>query len=255
MKKIYPLTFALFSICLVTNELLAQQNLFNIPSGDITRKGKFFYQHQLNIYNEYQIESKSHLVYGLGKNWDAGFNFVDLPLSFRRGTPLFSSNDNSLAKPLYPLLMGTLQKQFDIGDHFQINVGTQAGGNIPSGGDFRFAFMNYALLRYNLPDHKGFFIAGPYHANDIFFGPSNSGQHVGWKFGYEIPLSSKFYLMGDLVSGQNKKSVSTFGGVYNVSKRVQFCLAALLAFPNEKLTQGVVFELNWYTYNFKEQAH
>ncbi|MFM7853174.1 MAG: hypothetical protein ACKO96_14940, partial [Flammeovirgaceae bacterium] len=31
----------------------AQQNLFNIPSGDITRQGKFFYQHQLNIYNQF----------------------------------------------------------------------------------------------------------------------------------------------------------------------------------------------------------
>lgn len=245
---------ALFFL-LAISSAQAQQNLFNIPSGDITRKGKVFYQHQLNIYSSYQVESKSHFVYGLDKNWDAGFNFVDLPISFRRGTPLFSSNDNPNSKPFYPLLLGTLQKKFDIGHHFQINVGTQAGGNIPNGGEFRFAYMHYGLLRYNLPGHKGFFIAGPYYANDVFFGPSSTGRHVGWKFGYEIPVSEKFYLMGDFVSGQNKKSVSTFGGVYNVSRRVQICIAALLAFPNEKLTQGVVLELNWYTYNFKEAAH
>ncbi|MFM7851975.1 MAG: hypothetical protein ACKO96_08665, partial [Flammeovirgaceae bacterium] len=206
-------------------------------------------------YNQYQIESKSHLVYGLGNQWDAGFNFVDLPVSLKRGTSLFSTNDNPAKKPLYPLLLGTLQKQFNLSDHLQINVGTQAGGNIPASDEFRFAYMNYALLRYNLPNHKGFFIAGPYHANDVFFGPSSTGQHIGWKFGYEIPINDRFYLMGDFVSGQNKKSVSTFGGVYNLSKRVQLCLAALLAFPNEKLTKGAVFELNWYTYNFKDAAH
>jgi hypothetical protein len=243
----------LFLFTLSISCAIAQQNLFNIPSGDITRKGKFFYQHQINAYSASQFESKSHLVYGLGKNWDVGLNFVDLPISFQKGTSLLSANDAAGKFPFYPLLMATAQKQFDVGHHFQVNVGTQIGGNLPvKGGQYSWAYMNYALGRYNLPDHKGFFIAGPYHANDVYFGPSTSGHHVGWMFGYEIPLSDRFSLMGDFVSGQNKKSVSTFGGVYNVSKRLQLCVAALLAYPNQNLSKGAVIEINWYGYNFKD---
>ncbi len=232
---------------------VAQQNLFNIPSGDITRKGKFFYQHQINMYSENQFESKSHLVYGLGKNWDVGLNVVDLPISFKKGTSLVSANDKRGTYPYYPLWMITAQKQFDVGHHFQINMGTQAGGNIPAnGGHYDWVYKNYALGRYNLGDHKGFFIAGPYHANDVYFGPNSSGQHFGWMFGYEIPLSERISLMGDFISGQNKKSVSTVGGVYNVSKRLQLCVAALLAYPNQELSKGAVIEINWYGYDFKD---
>jgi hypothetical protein len=235
------------------SSVTAQQNLFNIPSGDITKKGKFFYQHQINVYSETQFESKSHLVYGLGKNWDVGLNLVDLPISLKKGTSLLSANDATGKFPFYPLLMATAQKQFDVGHHFQVNVGTQIGGNLPvNSGQYNWVYMNYALGRYNLPDHKGYFIAGPYQANDVFFGPSSSGQHIGWMFGYEIPLSNRISLMGDFVSGQNKKSVSTFGGVYNINKRLQLCVAGLLAFPNQELSKGAVIEINWYGYDFKD---
>jgi len=251
MKK--RITSTSLIIILSVSCAIAQQNLFNIPSGDITQKGKFFYQHQINVYGADQFESKSHLVYGLGKNWDVGVNLVDLPLSLKKGTSFLSANDAAGVYPFYPLLMATAQKQFDVGHHFQVNVGTQIGGNIPAnGGQYSWVYKNYALGRYNLPDHKGYFIAGPYHANDVYFGPSSSGQHIGWMFGYEIPLSSRISLMGDFVSGQNKKSVSTFGGVYNINKRLQLCLAALIAYPNETLSKGAVIEINWYGYNFKD---
>ncbi|NOS91956.1 MAG: hypothetical protein HOP30_08540 [Cyclobacteriaceae bacterium] len=248
----YTLSIKLMLLLIVSNAS-AQQNLFNIPSGDITRKGKFFYQHQINVYSANQFESKSHLVYGLGKNWDVGLNLVDLPISFKQGTSLLSANDAAGKYPFYPLIMATAQKQFDMGHHFQVNIGTQIGGNIPAnGGQYNWVYLNYVLGRYNLPDHKGYFIAGPYHANDVYFGPSSSGQHIGWMFGYEIPLSSRISLMGDFVSGQNKKSVSTIGGVYNISKRLQLCMAALLAYPNENLSKGAVIEINWYGYDFKD---
>jgi len=68
---------ALFVSVLAMNSLpaLAQQNLFNIPSGDITPKNKIFYQHQFNVYPK-KFESKAHFVYGLGGGWDAGLNLV-----------------------------------------------------------------------------------------------------------------------------------------------------------------------------------
>ena len=57
--------------------------------------------------------------------------------------------------------------------------------------------------------------------------------------------------MGDFISGQHKKSVSTFGALYDISKRVQLCVAALLPIPNDKLPVGLVVELNVYGWDFK----
>ena len=232
--------------------LKAQQNLFNIPSGDITPKGKFFYQHQLNFYSLNELETKSHVVYGIGKGWDIGVNFVDLPLSFGQGQ-LVSFNDNSKRKPLYPLLMFTLQKQFVLKkDLLFLNVGTQTGPNLSNDFDNKkIATMNYALVRWQ-PSKKGYFIAGPYHTNDVFVGGPPQNQ-FGIMMGYEYKLNDKWLLMGDFISGDHKKSQTVIGGGYNVSGKLQLFLGALLAFPNRRLDNGVVFELNWYGWNFMEK--
>ena len=116
----------LFAYC--TNTATAQQNLFNIPSGDITNTKKIFYQHQLNVYSD-KLESKAHFVYGLGKGWDAGINLVGKGFYFAPEWRLLH-NDNVSKGSVYPILMGTVQKQFQVSDHFDINVGTQIGFNI-----------------------------------------------------------------------------------------------------------------------------
>lgn len=51
-----------------------------------------------------------------------------------------------------------------------------------------------------------------------------------WTFGYKTPLTR-------FAKGQNKKSVSTFGGVCHVSKRLQLDVAALLAYLHQNLSK------------------
>jgi hypothetical protein len=246
-KYFVVLIFAL----LVGDKIKAQQNLFNIPSADITPKGKFFYQHQLNFYSVNELESKSHLVYGIGKGWDVGVNFVDLLVRFDQ-RHIISFNDSSNRKPLYPLLMATLQKQFILKENrLFINVGTQIGPNLSNElANKRIAFMNYALARWQ-PSKKGYIAIGPYHTNDVFVGgpPEN---HFGLMVGYEYRLNDKWLLMGDFISGDHKKSQTVIGGGYNVSGKLQIFLGSLLAFPNTKLNNGMVIEINWYGWNFKE---
>jgi hypothetical protein len=243
----------LFTMCFVLSSYLSfcQQNLFNIPSGDITPKNKFFYQHQLNFYQLNELESKSHLVYGIGKGWDIGVNFVDLPLQFGQGQ-IVSFNDNSRRKPLYPLLMLTLQKQFILKeDLLFLNVGTQIGPNLSNDiSNKKVALMNYALLRWQ-PIKRGYIIAGPYHTNDVFVG-GPPRDHFGVMVGFEYKLNDKWLLMGDFISGDHKKSQSVIGGGYNVSRKLQIFLGSLWAFPNTRLDNGVVVEINWYGWNFMD---
>jgi hypothetical protein len=229
----------------------AQQNLFNIPSGDITPKNKFFYQHQLNFYSYSELESKSHVVYGMGKSWDLGLNFVDLPLSLSK-RKIISFNDSSNRKPLYPLFMFTLQKQFVLKAHdLFLNIGTQVGPNINRNlYSKEIAFMNYSLVRWQI-NKKGYVIGGLYHTNDVFVGGPTQ-NHFGFVLGYEYKLNDKWILMGDFISGSHKKSQTVLGAGYNLSGKLQVFLGSLLAFPNNTLSNGLVLEINWYGWNFKE---
>lgn len=149
---------------LVSLEFLCfgQQNLFNIPSGDITRKNKIFYQHQINLYNS-KLESKAHFVYGLGSGWDAGINIVGKGLFF---TPEWriTYNDNPDRGALYPYVMVTLQKQFQLSENFDINIGTQGGYNISRKiTNKEFAFFNYGLGVFYFMDKKSRVVGGIYH--------------------------------------------------------------------------------------------
>ncbi|MBL7852094.1 MAG: hypothetical protein JNN04_14425 [Cyclobacteriaceae bacterium] len=247
MKKALCLAFLL----LFVGNVQAQQNLFNIPSGDINPGHQVFYQHQFNFYNIDELESKSHIVYGLGRGWDTGLNLVDLPVNLGAG-PTFSHNDSSNRKPLYPMLMGSLQKQWVVASHAVINVGTQVGTNLTNqAGTMDLGYFNFGIIRY-IPDEHVHLLTGLYHTNDVYVGGPES-QHVGFMLGYEYKISRQVVLMGDFVSGDHKKSVTVLGGGYTVSDRLQLFLGALLAFPNEELPNGVVMELNWFGWDFMEE--
>lgn len=239
----------LFAFVACTVKLRAQQNLFNIPSGDVTPKKKFFYQHQLNFYDVNQFETKSHLVYGVGKNWDIGINFLDLPLQI--GNDQFLSyNDSSNRKPLYPILMFTAQKQWTLNHSMQINAGAQMGSNVSSRVENKeFAFLTYALFKWK-PGKRGYLLAGPYLANDIFVGGPPEFR-PGYMIGYEFKINDRWLLMGDFISGSHKKSQTVLGGGFNLSDRIQIFFGALLAYPNTKLQDGLVIEFNWYGWNYK----
>ncbi len=247
MQKYIQTSFFLF-ISVVCS---AQQNLFNIPSGDITPAKKLFYQQQFNFYQIDELESKSHFVYGLGKGWDAGLNFIDLPLKIN-DQKILSFNDNSNRKPLYPLLMASLQKQWQIASHWQINLGIQAGPNLSNNiNNKKIAYFNYAVVRWS-PLDKAHLLAGSYYTNNVFVGGPPERQ-IGFMAGYEYKLSKKLLLMGDFISGHHKKSQTVIGAGYTFGNRIQLFLGGLLAFPNRALQNGLVVELNWYGWDFMKK--
>lgn len=230
----------LFSVALLACVCAsAQQNLFNIPSGDITQKKKLFYQHQLNVYRN-KLESKAHLVYGLGKGWDAGINLVGKGFYF---TPRWRGlyNDNPAKGAVYPILMATGQKQFVVSKHININAGVQAGYNLSNRLENKVLnHFFYGIGSYHFgKGSRG--VAGVYHGNRMFLGEGNT---AGVLAGYEIKLSKRWYLMGDWVSGRNDGAVAVIGGMFNASKRVQLCAGWLLPNPGTPRPQGIVLEVN-----------
>ncbi|MFN8438654.1 MAG: hypothetical protein U0V72_13625 [Cytophagales bacterium] len=231
---LYFLSFLGFSF--IAN---AQQNLFNIPSGDITPHKKLFYQHQFNVY-DYKLESKSHLVYGLGKGWDAGVNLVGSGVGFKPTWELLQ-NEQVKNGNLFPVLMGTLQKQFVISEKLEINIGTQMGINISGKlSNQRLNHFTYLLNNWHIT-HKFRIVSGLFKSNKFYTGNANTFGVLG---GFEWHLSKKLYAVGDWVSGRNDASVAVLGGVYNLSKRIQICAGWQLPNPKTPKTMALVIELN-----------
>lgn len=222
----------------------SQQNLFNIPSGDITEKNKYFYQHQLNVYAS-SFESKSHGVFGLGSGWDAGLNLVGKSIYF--GNYLdFKHNDSPKRGALYPWLMGTLQKQFHVNKKFDLNAGIQAGYNLTDQFNAKaFSHFLYGLGVWHFKKGSRL-VGGIYHSTPRFIGPGNT---VGFMAGYELKLSKRFYLMGDWISGRNDASVAVIGAMYNASERVQLCAGWQIPNPGAPKPMALVLELNLLGWN------
>lgn len=227
-------------LAFIFNTSFGQQNLFNIPSGDITNPDKFFYQHQINAYSD-KIESKAHLVYGLGNGWDAGINLVGKGFYF---TSEWRSlhNDNPDKGALYPVVMGTLQKQFNLNEEFDLNFGTQLGYNLSSRiQNKELNCFTYGIGVYHFMQGKSRIVGGIYQTNQMYVG---NGNTFGAMLGFELKLSQDFYIMGDWVSGNNDASVAVIGGMYNASKRVQLCAGWQIPNPNTPKPMGLVLELN-----------
>lgn len=217
----------------------AQQNLFNIPSGDVNPKKKIFYQHQLNVYHK-KVESKAHFVYGLGKGWEVGTNLVGKGAYFTPEWRLLY-NSNPLKAALYPILMGTTQKQWSLSRKLKFNIGAQLGHNLSNKlQNKELCYFTYGIGTF-LFGKGSRVVLGKYHGNRMFLG---AGNNTGVLAGYELKMHKRWYLMGDWVSGNNDAGVAVIGGMYNVNKRIQVCAGWMIPNAPELKPPAVVFELN-----------
>ncbi|AQG80275.1 hypothetical protein [Spirosoma montaniterrae] len=226
----------------VSHSSLAQQNLFNIPAGDLTPKNKFFFQHQSNFYGSAGVESKNHFVYGLGGGFEIGANVQNLKMEFRQNSPFFTtSSDTDKAAPIRPLFQLTAQKFFFLNDKFKTSIGTQLGTGLNRfGQNMRGTHFTYNTWVYE-PRHHVKFVVGPYVTDR---GTVGQGNTVGVLVGFEYPVHKKLLIMGDFISGNNATSVSVLGVNFLATKRIQLCLGGLIPNPNSGNKPGVVFELN-----------
>jgi hypothetical protein len=226
----------------------AQQNLFNIPSGEITPKNKVFFQQQININSTTRYSSKSHFVYGLGKNWEAGVNLVNAYFDLNKKPALLVSTpfNSKEPYPLYPVLLLTSQKRWNINSRWHINAGTQAGTNVyKTLNAKRFTHFSYAMAGYQSRNHKLKILAGPYITDSRFVG---GGNNAGIQAGVEYHINKKWLFMADHISGTHKNGVSVTGLTYNVSKGFQLCGGWLIPNPGSKEQQAFVLEINLFNF-------
>lgn len=229
-KVIYILT--LFCCAL---QCRAQQNLFNVPSSDLTEKNNHFIQYQANL-SFGGIQNNLTYTYGLGKNFEAGINAYEINFS-NINKPRFSENISDNTVPYSPLVMINLQKGFEINKHFKIGIGAQTGSSI----NFHLCNFSFINTNTNLFNNKLRIMGGAYYSNRILTG---NGNNFGLLAGMEIPLfKDKFVFTSDYVSGKNSISVGVIGFAIKILKHLVFSAGYQYAGYHSPNNNGVVFEL------------
>jgi hypothetical protein len=225
-----------------------QQNLFNVPSGTVTRKDEVFFQQQFNLGRF--GESNTTFDYGLGNDWEMGLNVFKVNLYPGNNKPLpGESNEDAL--------LFNLQKGFRPFEDLVFEVGTQNGLSANNGSQkVDYLDFTWGLTRWTPEDSvfKGALIAGVYYGNKNYLG---AGNEFGWMTGIEYPLwREKLSFVADFLSGTNSASVGVIGAQWTLSEKQgwQVSLGAQLPSPNSGNDYGAVFELTKFPPSFSKSA-
>lgn len=227
---------------------LAQQNLFNVPSGTVTRKDEVFLQEQMNLGRF--GESNTTIDYGLGNDWEMGLNIFKVNLYPGNVNPLpGESNEDAF--------MFNLQKGFRPFETLIFEIGTQQGISANNGTQ-KVDYLNFtwSVARWAPEESRfeGTLVSGVYYGNTNYLGV---GNEFGWMVGLEYPLwREDLSFVADFISGTNSASVAVIGGQWTISEKKgwQISLGAQLPSPSSGNDYGAVFELTKFPPSFSKAA-
>ena len=163
--KMRRLTFTIILVCggLLPSMVLGQQNLFNVPSSNITEPGEIFFQQQFNALPGL-LQINTTLCYGLGRNMEVGFNIIGLNVNTRSSSPFIISNGDISNPPVYPFYTLNLQKAFVLNKVLRLAIGTQTGLSI----DAHFGNYTYTNLVSSIPKWHSKIVTGIYASTNSF---------------------------------------------------------------------------------------
>lgn len=239
MRK-YIFVFFYIFICL---EMFSQQNFFNVPSSEITPKGKIFFQQQLNIYND-NTSGSSTFNYGVFKNFEIGLNAFGIAFDYKNK---YFLKNNPNETPIFPSLGFNAQKKFDISADYSLGLGFQNLVSISA------KIENYFFLNNKFDFKRLKFVIGLYTGNNNYFGAETRGidafKYLGIQSGVEFDIwKNRLFFQSDWMSGKTPSSNLIIGFVYKTQKSIFFSLG--YSVPNYTITsqQAIIFE---FTYALK----
>jgi hypothetical protein len=216
--------------------LFSQQNFINVPSSELTKKHKLFFQQQIN-FNEL-IQSNTTLDFGLGKGFEIGVNVLGVNFSENRVSII--KNDTNDRDPFNPLITLNGLKRIDIDEKVSISFGTQFGFNYSLNKNRRKALLGYGNLSFKDVLFKDCnLVLGTYY-NSMHYG--GNGNRLGVWGAAEIPIVHKLHFLAETILGNNAISYTSLGFVYYPIKRMPLTFGVQI--PNTKRNAySLVFEL------------
>ncbi|MEZ0485568.1 hypothetical protein [Fibrella aquatica] len=225
-------------LCLFTTIACAQQSLFNVPSSEITPKGKLFFQQQVNFSSIIQLNTT--LDYGLKHDWEIGVNL--LGIDYSPSLHDFLKNDVLQNDPFSPLVMINVQKGVPVNEHWKLGFGAQNGVNMAQYRSERLAYFYYANAVWTSRSERLRINSGLYLGNEHYLG---DGNNVGVMVGAEAALiPHKVHLMADWINGTHDLGVGVIGAVAYPWRHLPISLGWQL--PNDRQNQrAFVFEITY----------
>ncbi len=234
----YRLILFLCALFLLPFLSKGQQNFINVPSSEVTKKGQIFFQQQFN-FNEL-LQANSTFDYGLGKGFETGFNVLGLNYNEKRQS--FFNNDTNDSDPYNPLIAFNMLKQFRLTEHSHLCIGGQLGANFRKEHRTKEAGLGYInWSRSDLFGENSQLVLGTYY-NSMHYG--GQGNRVGVWAGLQVPITQKFYAIGETVIGNNAISYTTIAAMYFPKKYLPLTLG--LQIPNTSHNAySIVFEITY----------
>ena len=174
------------------NKSLAQQTIFNVPSADVTEKGKIFLQHESQFSNKFGLFTH-YGAYGIGKNTELDLTLFGvgtknirnevLGVGFKTSIPLHEKSETKLT-------FGTL-----------VPISLRRNG---VGG------YTYSHLSTRLPKLKTRITSGVFVGTTSVFGR----DFVSFIGGIEQPVTKKFSIVMDWYSGKHSNGFFIPGFAY-----------------------------------------
>lgn len=235
-------SLTLLLLCSLGSRVYAQQNLFNVPSSDITGKNKIFFQQQLNFFPA-NISSNSTFCLGLGKNYEIGINVLGVTYDIAERKLTTNKPEE---KPLYPSYGFNAQKILFQTHQYSISAGTQILFNSAFSKTEWYGYINHKLKLGN-----AVMLAGIYSGNRNYFGNqtllSRELKHAGIQAGLEYMLiKDKLFFQADYISGKTVLSNLITGLAYNITPH--WILSSgyqMTQNKKDKLPNGTVFEITY----------
>ncbi len=228
------------------SSVYSQQNIFNVPSSDITVKSKVFFQEQMNFVQDGSLLLNTTFCYGLGHDWEIGANILGI---FIEPGPKLLSNSNASIPPVYPFYTLNAQKAWMLSKTFKMAVGTQTGFSA----GMHFGSYNYLNVVTALPSIKLKLIGGLNYGTESFLGPGDLNpllpsiyDPVGYQLGIEKELIHDILLLqAEHISGEHSLGLSALGLGYHVTDHWVLSLGYQLSNDANPSPNSIVFEFTF----------
>ena len=151
------------------------------------------------------------LTFGLGGNFQAGLTLTDVTFNFGPEETFFPIE--KVQPGMNPDLLINLQKGFKINNKTWIGLGTLTGANIAEEGT-NLSMFNYLNAQTEVFG-KNIIVLGAYHGEATRL-VTEEGK-FGIMAGFQVPVSQKWTLLGDYISGDHARSYINTGFSFKIN--------------------------------------